>query len=77
MPEVIRLFFKPLLALIAKLYQQQRQDKARDLTKSSSISSRYLIFYTDSIRITTMDIDKVKRAAGYIWFRRKYLRVEV
>ena len=35
------------------------------------------MFYIDSIRITTIDVDKVKRAAGYIWFRRKYLRVEV
>ena len=35
------------------------------------------MFYIDSVRITTIDIDKVKRAAGYIWFCRKYLRVEV
>ena len=34
--------------------------------KSSSISSRYLTFYIDSIGITTIDVDKVKRAAGYI-----------
>ena len=35
------------------------------------------MFYIDSIGIITIDIDKVKRAAGYIWFRHKYLRVEV
>ena len=35
------------------------------------------MFYIDSIRITTADIDKVKRAARYIWFRYKYLRVKV
>ena len=43
-----------------------RINRARDLTKSGSISSRYLTFYIDSIGITTTDMDKIKRAAGYI-----------
>ena len=65
-PKVIRLFFKLLLALIVKLYWQERQDKARDLTKSNSTNFRHLTFYIDSVRITTANIDRVKRAAGYI-----------
>ncbi len=76
-PKVARLFFKLLLAPITKPYQQQRQEETKGLSKSSSISSKYLMFYIDGIRITTIDIDKVKRAAGYIRFRRKCSRVEI
>ena len=48
-----------------------------NVLKPSFINSRHLTFYIDSIRITTIDIDKVKRAAGYIWFCRKCLRVDI
>ena len=65
-PKVIKLFFKPLLAPIAKPYWQQKQNKVRDLTKSSSISFKYLTFYIDSVGITTIDINKVKKAVRYI-----------
>jgi len=35
------------------------------------------MFYTDSIKIITVDVDRVKRAGGYIWFCCKCLKVEI
>ena len=35
------------------------------------------MFYIDSVGITTVNMDRVKRAAKYIWFCHKYLGMKI
>jgi hypothetical protein len=70
MPEVARLFFKPLPPPLAEPYRQKQEDV------KASVSSAHLTFHADQAGLTTAEVDQIEREAGFVRFRRRCPKVE-
>ena len=70
MPEIARLFFKPLPPPLVEPYRQKQEDV------KASVSSAHLTFHADQAGLTTAEVDQIKREAGFIRFRRRCPKVE-
>ena len=70
MPEVAKLFFKPLPPPLAEPYRQKQEEV------KASVSSARLTFHADQTGLTTAEVDQIEREAGFTRFRRRCPKVE-
>ena len=62
MPEVARLFFKPLPPPLAEPYRQKQEEV------KASASLAHLTFHADQAGLTTAEVDQIEREAGFTRF---------